>query len=84
MTENKLATDTNWVDPDDAPELDDDWFDRAELRIGRRIIRKGHPPGATKTQIALRVDNDVLAAFRAEGPGWQSRMNDALRKAAGL
>ncbi|MDZ5697823.1 BrnA antitoxin family protein [Chelativorans sp. M5D2P16] len=37
-----------------------------------------------KKQIALRVDQDVLERFKAEGPGWQSRMNDALRKAAGL
>lgn len=29
-------------------------------------------------------DQDVIAALRAQGPGWQSRMNEALRKAAGL
>jgi uncharacterized protein (DUF4415 family) len=33
-----------------------------------------------KTQIALRVDNGVLAAFRATGKGWQTRMNDALKE----
>ena len=77
-------TDSIWIDPDDAPELDDEWFDRAELRIGDTVIRRGRPPGATKTQIALRIDNEVLAAFRAGGPGWQSRMNEALRKAAGV
>jgi uncharacterized protein (DUF4415 family) len=32
----------------------------------------------------LRLDPDIIAAFRAGGPGWQSRINDALRKAAGL
>ncbi|TIN09618.1 MAG: hypothetical protein E5Y59_15965, partial [Mesorhizobium sp.] len=30
------------------------------------------------------VDSDVVARFRAGGPGWQSRINDILRKAAGL
>ena len=40
--------------------------------------RRGRPAGSDKTQIALRVDNDTLAAFRATGQGWQSRMNQAL------
>ena len=84
MTENNIVTASSWVDPDDAPELDDDWFDRAEIRIGDKVIRRGRPPGSTKTQVSLRLDQDVLAAFRAGGPGWQSRMNAALRKAAGV
>ena len=33
--------------------------------------------------LSLRLDQDVIAAFRAQSPGWQSRMNEALRKAAG-
>lgn len=37
-----------------------------------------------KIPVLLRVDPDVLARFRASGPGWQTRMNAALRKAAGL
>ena len=32
----------------------------------------------------MRLDPDVLAFFRADGEGWQTRINDALRKAAGL
>lgn len=84
MTENSAVTESKWIDPDDAPELDDDWFDRAEIRIGDRVIRRGRPPGSKKTQVSLRVDTDVIAAFRAQGPGWQSRMNAALRKAAGI
>jgi uncharacterized protein (DUF4415 family) len=30
------------------------------------------------------LDPDIIEAFKAEGAGWQSRINDALRKAAGL
>lgn len=37
-----------------------------------------------KKQVTLRLDSDVVARFRAGGPGWQSRINDILRKAAGL
>jgi hypothetical protein len=30
-----------------------------------------------------RLDDNVIAAFRAQGPGWQSRMNEVLRKGSG-
>jgi uncharacterized protein (DUF4415 family) len=33
--------------------------------------------------VSLRIDQDVLAFFQDDGPGWQDRINDALRKAAG-
>lgn len=49
--------------------------------------KRGRPEGSLssrKTQVALRIDNDTLERFKAEGPGWQSRMNEALRKAVGL
>lgn len=40
-------------------------------------------PGA-KEQVTLRIDRDVLDHFQEGGPGWQDRINAALRKAAGL
>ena len=40
-------------------------------------------PG-TKEQVSLRIDRDVLDHFQQDGPGWQDRINAALRKAAGL
>ena len=39
-------------------------------------------PGV-KELVSLRIDQDVLAFFQEGGPGWQERMNEALRKAAG-
>ena len=36
-----------------------------------------------KEQVTLRIDQDVLAFFQEGGPGWQDRINEALRKAAG-
>jgi uncharacterized protein (DUF4415 family) len=41
------------------------------------------PPGV-KEQVSLRIDRDVLDFFQEHGPGWQDRINAALRKAAGL
>jgi len=43
--------------------------------------KRGRPAGsATKEQVAIRFDHEILAAFRAAGPGWQTRMNDALKE----
>jgi uncharacterized protein (DUF4415 family) len=36
-----------------------------------------------KELVSLRIDRDVLDHFQESGPGWQERINDALRKAAG-
>ncbi|ADH91578.1 conserved hypothetical protein [Ancylobacter novellus DSM 506] len=40
-------------------------------------------PGA-KEMVSIRLDRDVLDHFQDDGPGWQDRINAALRKAAGL
>jgi len=89
MPARKRITASNWTDPDDAPYLDRDWFERAEIRDNGRLIRAARPAGrpkkaAPKEAVNIRLDPDVVAHFRAGGPGWQSRMNAALRKAAGL
>lgn len=64
------------------PAADDDSPDataalRDELVAHRRA---GRPVGSgTKEQVAIRFDREILLAFRATGPGWQTRMNAALR-----
>lgn len=46
---------------------------------------RGRPPSSSpKKQVTLRLDSDVVERFRASGPGWQSRINAALRKVTGL
>lgn len=68
---------------DEAPELTDEQLARAELRIGDKLIRRGRPPlDNPKQAVKLRLDPDVLERWRASGPGWQTRINAALRKAA--
>ncbi|MEC5289735.1 BrnA antitoxin family protein [Aurantimonas sp. C2-6-R+9] len=37
-----------------------------------------------REMVSLRIDRDVLAHFQEDGPGWQERINAALRKSAGL
>lgn len=43
---------------------------------------RGPQKAPTKQLVSLRLDQDVLDRFRATGPGWQSRMNEALRRAS--
>ena len=74
-----------WTDPDDVPPLTDAFFDRAEIRHGDRIVRRGRPPLPNPKQaVKLRLDADVLAAYRKTGEGWQTRINADLRKARKL
>lgn len=86
---------STWTDKDDAPRLPPSFFAHAEIAEGGRIVRtgtkvlvndrRGRPRLANPKQaVKLRLDHDVLQHFRATGPGWQTRMNAALRKAAGL
>ena len=45
------------------------------------VRRRGPQRAPTKELISLRVDQDVLERWRATGPGWQSRINETLRRA---
>lgn len=47
--------------------------------IMRSVVRRGLQPLAPKASISLRVDNDVLEWFKAQGPGYQTRINSVLR-----
>jgi len=78
-------------DPD-TMELDDAWFAKAKPAaqvMGAATVealkrRRGRPAGSvaaqTKERVNLRLDPDVLAALRATGRGWQTRVNDLLRE----
>ena len=68
-------------DPDYAPEITDAWVAGADLYRGKKLVRRGRPAGtAKKTQTTVRISNDVLTYFRAFGRGWQTRMDEALKK----
>ena len=80
MKESKPNISTDWSDPDDAPELTDEFFAQADEYVGDQLIRRGRPLGSgSKEQITIRLDVDVLDAFRTSGAGWQTRMNNAMR-----
>lgn len=84
MSAKKPVISNAWIDPDEAPELTDEWFDAAEVRDNGVLIRRGRgrpKVSRPKQQITLRLDADIIERFRASGPGWQARINEALRKA---
>jgi len=80
MSAKKNVTPTEWIDPDDAPELTDEFFAQADEYVGDKLVRRGRPTAEnTKLALTVRYDADVVEAFRATGKGWQTRMNAALR-----
>ena len=80
----------NWTDPDDAPELTPELARRAQISIGRKVIReaagtltkRGRPPAGDepKQQVTLRLAPKVIRYFRQTGTGWQTRMNAVLER----
>ena len=85
MPRKKKSGAAAWTDPDDAPPLTEKFFDRAEIRNSGKLVRRGRPPLPNPKQaVKLRLDADVLAAYRKTGAGWQTRINADLRKARKL
>src|SRR5947208_10410793 len=89
MPVKKRATRHVWVDPDDAPEWTKEQFDRAEIAVGGKVVRRAQgtlmrPRGRPKKPDAkvhthIRLSPQVLGHFRATGPGWQTRIDEVLR-----
>ena len=80
MNANKHATPTEWIDVDDAPELTDEFFERADEYVGDKLVRRGRPrTDSPKVALTVRYDAEVVEAFKATGKGWQTRMNAALK-----
>ena len=80
-------------DDDDTPELTAERA--ARLRRARDVFPEyvlaqfkrspGRPRSPSpKRQMTIRLDDEVVEYFKAGGPGWQSRINTALRRAAGF
>lgn len=86
---NPAYTQEDWDEVSDNPEWTEEDFKDArpfadvfpELAEKLRKSR-GAQKAPTKQLVSLRIDRDVLERFKASGPGWQSRMNEALRLAA--
>jgi uncharacterized protein (DUF4415 family) len=90
MTASKKDSKSSWVDPDDAAEWPDEAWRRAEIAVGGKVARpadgtlarRGRPPvgDAPKQQVTLRLPREVIAYFKEEGAGWQTRIGEVLRR----
>jgi uncharacterized protein (DUF4415 family) len=85
---NPNYTQEGWDEVSDNPEWTEEDFAKARPfaevfpKLAEKIRRARGPQKApTKTLVSLRIDRDILERFKADGAGWQSRINDALRKA---
>lgn len=77
MSENKKSMPPTF-DDDEIPDLSTPEWRR---QFDRSKVRRGRPPAElTKLSTTIRLDADILEKFRAGGPGWQSRINAALRE----
>ncbi len=91
MTGNKrgIASDLSKVDAheispeeyQEIPELAENFFAMADYHEGGTLIRRGRPPSEhPKIATSIRLSEDVINRFRASGPGWQSRIDAALKE----
>lgn len=84
---SEKSTISTGPDPDDPPRFTRDMAERGRHMIGDKVIRearpRGRPPKAEadrKVKVTLRLSPEVLSHFRAQGAGWQTRIDEALRK----
>ena len=90
MSAKRKSMQPNWIDPDDAPELTEEVAARAQISIGGKVLReatgtltkRGRPPigNQPKEQVTLRLPAEVIAYFKADGPGWQTRVGEVLAR----
>jgi uncharacterized protein (DUF4415 family) len=69
--------------PNDPREAAEAAFKKATTPKPLDIPPKAPSLPGVKEMVSLRIDRDVLDYFQEGGPGWQDRINAALRKAAG-
>ncbi len=65
-------------DEDDAPDLSSrEW----QKKFAKASVRRGRPPlEDPKVSTTIRLSRDVIERFKADGPGWQTRIDEALRE----
>jgi len=67
----------------DPPEITEAWIQGADLYKGKQLIRRGRPKLENPRQLlSLRLPPNVIARWKATGPGWQTRMVEVLESSA--
>ena len=79
-----MSRSPNRFRPNDALSVAEAVFKPAPPAVEPVVVEKQAGVPISKEQVSLRLDGDLIAHFQEDGPGWQDRINDALRRAAGL
>jgi len=67
---------------EEVPELDKAWIEGADYYQGKQLVRRGRPKlEKPRKLLSIRLPPDVIASWKASGPGWQTRMADVLERA---
>ena len=67
----------------DPPEVTDEWIAGADVYRGAKLVRRGRPKlQHPRRLLSLRLPPEVIANWKATGPGWQTRMAEVLEKSA--
>jgi uncharacterized protein (DUF4415 family) len=75
-----VRTSTN---SDDLPKITEQWLAGADLYDGKKLVRRGRPPLENPRKLlSLRLQPQVIAKWKASGPGWQTRMVKVLEQSA--
>lgn len=74
------SSDEVWQDPDDAPELTDEFLERAFHYDGGKLIRRGRELGESGRLESIELPVELLDRFRAFGHGWEMVLDTALRQ----
>lgn len=91
---NAKSEHSDWADPDDAPELTEEFFKKGTWHIAgkavssdeggkamRNAIKRGRPrKDVVKLSVSIRLPADVVAHFKRDGKGWQTRIGEALQE----
>jgi uncharacterized protein (DUF4415 family) len=66
---------------DEAPEITEGWVAGADLYHGKKLVRRGRPKLVNPRKLlSLRLPPEVIADWKATGPGWQTRMAQVLER----
>ena len=83
MNANQKISKRTLLDSDTPPEITDEWIAGADLYDGEKLVRRGRPKSDNPKQLlSLRLPPNVIARWKATGPGWQTRMVETLEKSA--
>jgi len=78
MTVNKPSTATDWIDPDDAPDLSTPEY---QAKLSVTPTRRGRPKSAApKVRVGFRLSAELVERIRASGPGYNARVEKVLRE----